>query len=146
MKVLGFACRALEPIANIDIRVFRRTGLHTRKSQSQSRTLRFSIAEHWTPYEEEPIAESNIGVFYRKALDSIRRRANRRVEHWGFQSEISKSQICSSSTCSNQESLLIASTVVATSSPLWLRRWFGELLRNGCVCDVWLESCYCLNT
>ena len=24
--------------------------------------------------------------------------------------------------------------------------WCGELLRNGCVCDVWLESCYCLNT
>ena len=24
--------------------------------------------------------------------------------------------------------------------------WCGELLRNGCVCDAWLESCYCLNT
>jgi len=34
-----------------------------RKSQSQSPTLGFSVAEHWTPYEKEPIAELNIRVF-----------------------------------------------------------------------------------
>jgi len=69
--VLGFAYAARRALYFIR--------LHTRKSQSQTSTLGFSLTEQWTPYEEEPIAEPNIRVLCRRTLDSIRGRANRRA-------------------------------------------------------------------
>ena len=53
--VLGFAYAARRALYFIR--------LHTRKSQSQTSTLGFSLTEQWTPYEEEPIAEPKIRVF-----------------------------------------------------------------------------------